>query len=254
MNIKRKTERIGEIYKNKYGSEFTIIEYNHTNDITVKFGNGYIKEKVQYSNIKKGRVISPYCKTVCDIAYIGEGDAPITIDNKASESYIFWNNMIKRCYGKTINKHRPTYENKIVCEEWLNYNTFYKWYNDNYYSVDDEKMMLDKDILFKHNNIYSPETCIFTPQYINSLFTKCDKRRGKCLIGVSITDNNKFISQICKNNHNIVIGRYNTELEAYNSYKIEKESYAKEVAEQYKNNIPNKLYKALYNYKVEIDD
>lgn len=250
---KRNFERVGEIHKNKYGNEFTIIKYNHVNDITIKFGDGYIKENVQHSNIKKGTVISPYDKTVCKIGYIGEGDAPITINLKSSESYSFWNNMIKRCYSKITNKYRPTYENKIVCEEWLNYNTFYKWYKDNYYSIDDEKMMLDKDILYKGNKIYSPETCIFVPQYINSLFTKCTKARGKYLIGVSFIED-KYISHISKNGKNIILGRFDSEKEAHERYKIEKERFIKQKADEYKDKIPKKLYDAMYRYVVEITD
>lgn len=39
-----------------------------------------------------------------------------------------------------------------------------------------------------------------------------------------------------------------------NTYKIRKEQNIKEVADKYKSRIPRKLYKALYNWKVEIDD
>lgn len=38
------------------------------------------------------------------------------------------------------------------------------------------------------------------------------------------------------------------------SIKKEKEKYIKEVADQYKNKIPDKLYKALYSYEVDIND
>ena len=33
-----------------------------------------------------------------------------------------------------------------------------------------------------------------------------------------------------------------------------KENYIKQVAEEYKDKIPDKLYEAMYNYKVEITD
>ena len=39
-----------------------------------------------------------------------------------------------------------------------------------------------------------------------------------------------------------------------NTYKIRKEQNIKEVADQYKDKVPKKLYEALYNWKVEIDD
>ena len=37
-------------------------------------------------------------------------------------------------------------------------------------------------------------------------------------------------------------------------YKQAKEAYIKQMAEFYKENIPKRLYEAMYNYKVEITD
>ena len=59
-----------------------------------------------------------------------------------------------------------------------------KWIENNYYEIEGETMCLDKDILCKGNKIYSRDTCVFVPQRINSLFTKCDNARGDNPIGV----------------------------------------------------------------------
>lgn len=58
-----------------------------------------------------------------------------------------------------------------MCDEWLDdkYN-FYEWVRENYYTVKEEQIDLDKDILVKGNKTYSPETCIFTPHSINTYF------------------------------------------------------------------------------------
>ena len=45
----------------------------------------------------------------------------------------------------------------------------------------------------------------------------------------------------------------NTE-EAFNFYKKDKESYMKQIADEYKNTIPKNLYDALYKYEVKITD
>ena len=50
------------------------------------------------------------------------------------------------------------------------------------------------------------------------------------------------------------LGLYNTPEEAFNAYKTFKENYIKQVADKYKDKIPDKLYKAMYNYKVKITD
>ena len=67
-----------------------------------------------------------------------------------------------------------------------------EWIDKNYYEIPGEQMCLDKDILCKGNKVYSRETCIFVPERINLLFTKCDNRRGDSPIGVT-QENQVFI-------------------------------------------------------------
>ena len=50
------------------------------------------------------------------------------------------------------------------------------------------------------------------------------------------------------------LGLYDTVEQAFEVYKRFKEKYIKEVADHYKDQIPEKLYQALYNYEVEITD
>ena len=159
---RRKTDRVGEIIYNEYGEKMTIIAYENAHDIIVKFDNGY-KINTQYINFKLKHLISPYAKTSFDIGFLGDGKYN-TIDNK--DAHDSWNSMMKRCYGR--NKYGN--KDKYVCDEWLNFQNYAEWYYENYYSIDKERMELDKDILVKGNNIYSPDTCIFVPQRINSLF------------------------------------------------------------------------------------
>ena len=50
------------------------------------------------------------------------------------------------------------------------------------------------------------------------------------------------------------LGYYNTSEEAFLVYKQFKEKYIRQIANEYKDLIPNKLYEALYRYEVEIND
>ena len=50
------------------------------------------------------------------------------------------------------------------------------------------------------------------------------------------------------------LGLFNTEIEAFNAYKQAKESFIKEQAEKWKSQIDERVYKALMNYEVSIDD
>ena len=64
------------------------------------------------------------------------------------------------------------------------------------------------------------------------------------------------ISTLDKENNKKVIylGTYNTIEEAFLAYKIFKENYIKQVADEYKDLIPQRLYEAMYKYEVEIND
>ena len=50
------------------------------------------------------------------------------------------------------------------------------------------------------------------------------------------------------------LGYFETPKEAFQAYKVAKENYIKQVADEYKDKIPYRLYEAMYNYEVEITD
>lgn len=257
---KQKINKVKEQKRNNYGSLMTIIKYNKYNDIIVEFENGYIT-KSEYGAFKKGQIKSPFDKSVYKTGYLGEGKYNVKIDDKVTLHYQYWRDMLKRCYDEKELKRRPTYEDKTVCEEWHNFQNFAKWFDENYYEVDGEIMQLDKDILSKGNKIYSPETCVFVPQRINTLFVKNDSRRGKYPIGVNLNQSkSKYLARCSVYNNSThkkekkTLGTFETPEEAFYKYKEFKEQYIKEVAEEYKGRIPIKLYNAMYEYKVDIDD
>jgi hypothetical protein len=251
----RKLDRTGETNINTFGSKMKIIKYIDRNNIEVKFDNGYIK-KTQYDSFKNGSVKSPYCKSSFGIGYIGEGLYAPHENGKKTNRYTRWESMIGRCYNKEFQKRCPTYIDCSIDEEWLNFQKFSEWYDNNYYEIEGEKMCLDKDILFKKNKIYSPNTCIFVPERINMLFIKNTKKRSELPVGVyKDKQRNKFYSNLkIKDKKTIILGRHNTVEETFNIYKKAKEKHIKEVAEEYKDRIPIKLYEAMCNYKIEITD
>ena len=168
--------------------------------------------------------------------------------------------MLRRCYNKKSHKKHPTYVDCKVCEEWLNFQNFAKWYENNYYEVEGERMELDKDILVKGNKVYSPDTCIFVPKTINGLFVKSDKSRGESVIGTTSRKNEKYqvkcniINPETGKSKNEYLGLYDTQQKGFEVYRYYKERNIKQVADYYKSLIPQKLYDALYKYEVEITD
>ena len=184
--MSEKINRIGEKRINTLGSEMVIVGYRKNNDIDVYFPKyDWTARNKEYKNFKKGIIKCPYEPSVYGVGYIGEGKYKISENGKHTGIYDTWHDMLKRCYDSNYHKRQPTYIECEVCEEWLCFQNFAKWYEDNYYEVEGERTELDKDILMKGNKIYSPDTCIFVPKTINSLFVKNNKSRGESVIGTS---------------------------------------------------------------------
>lgn len=173
--------------------------------------------------------------------------------NKRTKVGECWHSMLMRCTSEKLKNRYPTYIECNLYEEWKDFQKFAKWYKDNYYEIDSERMCLDKDILVKGNKIYSPDTCVFVPNRINVLFTNRKFHRGEFPIGVFKKDK-RFVSRMSIGGKDIILGRYSNIYDAFNKYKEEKENYIKQIANEYKDKIPKKLYNALYNYKIKITD
>jgi len=170
-------------------------------------------------------------------------------------SYHTWRMMLQRCYDEKVHKVEPRYKDCAVCEEWHSLFRFNEWYLQNYYIINNERMELDKDILRKNNKIYSSDTCIFVPQRINTLFVTANKIRGEFPVGVYYDKQKKrYIANMAYNGRSIKVARCMTPIEAFYEYKFYKECYIKEVAEKYKDQIPERLYKAMLKWEVEITD
>lgn len=247
-------DRIGEERINNFGSKMIVTNYRNYKDIDVYFPKyDYTKEHVGYGDFKKGEISCAYEPRVFGVACVGEGEYKVSKNGKCTKCYKTWNHMLERCYSKKFQERNPTYIDCSVSEDWLNFQVFGKWFDENYYNIGEEVMSLDKDILMKGNKIYSPQTCVFVPQRINLLFTKNNIVRGDSPIGVSYK-NKKYKAYCNVDRKKKSLGYYDTPEEAFQAYKQYKEQYIKEVADQYKNVIPQKLYEAMIKYQVEIDD
>lgn len=123
--------------------------------------------------------------------------------------------MFRRCYSKNSLIKNPTYENCSVCNEWMKFSSFLVWWKNNYI----ENYNLDKDILFVGNKVYSPNKCIYIPQWLNNFVTDSKKVRGNYKIGVRLRYNGKFEAR-CNDSYgnNIYLGLYDCENSAHQAW------------------------------------
>ena len=239
-------DRTGEKHITNEGYEVEVIKYSNTSNCTIKFEDGCVVENVYYKHIKKGHIKNPYHKTILDVGFFGQGKHKGSAKSKRNKEYNCWSSMLKRCYDKKHQEKIPTYIGCMVDEKWHNFQNFAEWFDENYI----DGWQLDKDILIKENKVYSPKTCCFVPKEINYILTKRDSKRGDFPIGVCKWKNGKYRGSFKQK----TLGYYKTPEEAFQAYKTEKEKHIKEVADKWKNLISEKVYKAMYNYKVEITD
>ena len=181
----KKNDRIGEERVNNFGSKMVIKEYRKYKDIDVYFPEyNWIFKHARYDTFKKGNIKCPYEPRLYGHGYLGEGKYTATENGKHTDELDIWHNMLMRCYDPKYQEKYSTYKGCKVEDYLLNFQHMGEWIENNYYEIPGEVMCLDKDILRKGNKVYSRETCIFVPERINTLFTKRNKARGKCPIGM----------------------------------------------------------------------
>ena len=243
-------DRTGEIRQNHFGTPMKIISYRNCDDIDVEFQDEhhFIVKHATYNNFKLGGITNPYDITVYGVGYFGEGKYKSSYEKGVVyQGYKTWADMLKRCYRTKYKDMYPSYHKiATVCDEWHCYQVFAEWYENNKYNVE-ERLHLDKDILIPGNKIYSPETCILVPQRINLLFMNKSNSQG-LPNGIRKMKSGYYSVHYS----HLKIGNYKTFEEAANAYCIAKENAIKDIADEYKNIIPTKLYDALNNYKVDI--
>lgn len=236
--------RTGEIRKNNKGTDMRIMLYRSYNEIDVEFLDKFhYVTTTTYSNFKRGQVRNPYDITVNGVGYIGDGEYKTKKSpQRHTDAYNTWVTLLYRCYCDETTVY---YKESEVCQDWLCYQNFAKWYETNQYKVKG-RLHLDKDILFPGNKMYAPDKCLLVPQRINMLFVNQSNNRNlpngirKASKGFLAKYNNKEL------------GIYNTVEEAYNAYSQKKKEEIVKIANEYKGVIPQKVYDALLKYEFDI--
>ena len=244
----------GKVFKSKLSGDFKILKYNDSRNVVIQFLKTGFETVTRLDCVRNGNIKDPFSPSVCGVGILGT-KYPSRVNGVHTKEYKLWTGMLKRCYSTTLKKKYPTYKDCEASDNFLYYEYFYEWCNSQI-GFGNQDWQLDKDLLFKGNKVYSEDSCVFIPKEINSLLTKSDKVRGKHLIGVHWCNASKaFVAMVSKNKGGQKhLGYFNTELEAFNTYKTAKEAFIKEQAEKWKSQIDERAYNTLMNYQVEMDD
>ena len=244
----------GTAYQSKNSGCFTITSYLDSYNIGIKFIDTGYEMFAHLGNIKIGKVKDPYSPSVYSVGILGAKYSS-KINGVHTKEYVVWTHVLERCYSDSLKKRYPTYIDCEVSDKFKSYEYFYEWCHKQI-GFSNQGWHLDKDLLIKGNKVYSESTCVFIPAEINTLLVKRAASRGEYLIGVSWNKRNKaFVAMVSRNEgQQEHLGFFNTEIEAFNAYKIAKESFIKEQANKWESQIDPRAYNALINYQVEIDD
>jgi hypothetical protein len=239
---------MGKKYLSNEGFYYTPFKYINASEILVSFESGYVTAATS-QNIRQGNVADNLSPNKNGVGIIGEVSGV-----SKTKAYQHWSSMLSRGYCERYKATYPTYKDVTVCKEWHNFTVFSKWC-DGQPNFNTEGSVLDKDILVKGNKMYSPETCVFVPHKVNSLFVKADATRGKYPIGVYFSNKDSCLRACVRiDGKNKSLGMFSTVQDAFNAYKVAKEDYIKANAELFKNVLDNRCYEAMINYQVEITD
>lgn len=248
---KAKEQYLGKTFSSNNYGDFIVVEYVNNKNITVEFIDTGYRTKTATKEINEGKIADRLKPSVFGVGIIGD-KYPTSINNKNLKEYKLWNSIIERCYSDNQKKVFDTYKDCTISDNFLHYEYFYDWCNKQI-GFNCDNFDLDKDLLVKGNKVYSESTCVFLPKEINKALSTKKSQRGNCLIGVRKTKTG-YQSRCNIRGKNYSLGTFKTELEAFNAYKQVKESYLKELAEKWKDQIDHKAYNALIDYQVETSD
>lgn len=184
------------------------------------------------------------------VGYNSKGKYKVRINGKRTSTYLKWQSMLMRCYSTQRQKKYPTYIGCTVASEWFDFQNFADWLESHAYSG--LGYQLDKDILYPHNKIYSPDTCCLIPLELNTLITDCGRARGSYPQGVNFDKAlKKYRAQIRVCGKSKHIGYFNYPNEAHLAYKKAKEIHIRNKALEWRDRISSDVFNALMSWKLE---
>ncbi len=251
---------VGDTRTNNNGNKFTVLEYYDANNVVIQWPCG-ATDSVTSGNIVAGSVRYYNERTVNGVGFLGYGrfvhglrkvpDGKFAIPKQLHRH---WRHMLSRATGNT----RPArYCDAQVCEDWHNLQNFLEWaiLQEGYNCVEDngKSWHLDKDIVVRGNKLYSPETCVFVPNEINTFFSDKDigttgKRGVNHIQPASAGAQDGYVARCHVGSIREYLGYYDTPEQAHAAYFARKLSAARALADKWHGSVDVRVIRALRNF------
>lgn len=246
---KSKAKYKGKVFTSTNSGDFKVVEYIDPKNVVIEFLYTGTRLVARVGNILNGLVKDRMYPSVYGVGITGE-KIPV-VDGKRCKQRELWVRMLDRCYSK--GKNKPTYEGCSVSKNFKYYPFFKEWC-EKQIGFDVKGFALDKDILVKGNKVYSEDACVFVPQEINNILTYKKSTNKGLSASVALQKSGRYSVSFRKDRITQNLGRFDTPEEAFAAYKLAKESYIKEVAEKWKDQVDFRVYEALMKWTIEIAD
>lgn len=154
-------------------------------------------------------------------------------------AHTLWTEMIDGCFSKAIDKEVRIKNN--VSSRFKTYSFFWHWFRGQPCS-DLQHVALNKDLLYRHNRVYSDATCVLLPKQIHSVLKECRVTRSdlealKVELGSSVLPGDENSVEV-----------------AFLAAKAELEETLRSLAEYYRDSLDPRAYRALCSYEVTISE
>ena len=151
---------VGDIFNSRSCGKFKVLKVNNSKDVEVEFLTTKFKTRARFDSIRSGSIKDKLSKAVHGVGYIGIGEFKTSINGSNNQAYKTWQRMLGRCYDPNyINS--SCYDGCSVHVDWHNFQSFAKWFYDNYPEDKGSEYHLDKDCIIEGNKVYSDKACSF---------------------------------------------------------------------------------------------
>jgi hypothetical protein len=237
---------VGDRLLSKSYGYFIVEKIVSSNEVFVRFENTGGISKAAAGNVRNGLVRDNFARTVYGVGYFGDGNFRARHPNNGpcTKEYGTWSSMLFRCYSKDRDASTlRNYGDCTVCDEWHNFQNFAKWCQTQPEMLYPDSS-LDKDIRVKGNRVYSPETCCFVPQYINTAITGIKHQNSTGKAGVW-KYKESYVSEITVFSTKAALGSFDNKEDAEYMYRQVKQTYIRALAEVFKSRISTEVYEKL---------